>query len=234
MKEVILDFENRMEELYGFLDMLKAMDRQDASIYSASKASYRAIPVKDEWRKVAKASAFLIAYNVVESAVRSGFSYLYDEISNECLTLNEIASVLRDVWLDTEHRKLSPDSATPLSYRRKAVEMVQAVLDDEAAKFDSTKLRISGNLDARKIRELYEKHGIPCWSHYSAKNGFELLNVKDQRNALAHGLKSFSECGRDYTVDDLIRISRQMEIFIKSVLRNLAKYIQDRRYRTPA
>jgi hypothetical protein len=54
--------------------------------------------------------------------------------------------------------------------------------------------------------------------------------VKTQRNDLAHGSISFSECGRQYTVDELERIKRQVVVFMRSILRSIGAYIRKQSY----
>jgi hypothetical protein len=230
MKAVIDDFEQRVKEVRGYLRMLKAIEWPNAAIHATTKPSHRTVPIEDEWRKVAKATGYLLIYNIVESAIRSAFAHLYEVIASEGRTLHEVDVVILDLWIDTEHKKISRESATPESYRKKASEMVAAVLANQIVRLDAAHLPVAGNLDARKIRELCELHGVPHNAHKAARGGADLKTVKDQRNALAHGHRSFAECGRDITIDDLVRIAREAEIFVRSILRNMDGFISHRQY----
>lgn len=230
MKVVIDDFEQRVKEVSGYLRMLKAMEWPHAEIHATTKPSHRTVPIEDEWRKVAKATGYLLIYNIVESAIRSAFAHLYDVIAAEGRTLHNVENVIRDLWVDTQHKKISRESATPESYRKKASEMVAAVLAEEIVRLDAAHLPVSGNLDARKIRELCDLHGVPHNAHKAARGGADLKTVKDQRNAFAHGHRSFAECGRDVTIDDLVRIAREAEIFVRSILRNMDRFIVQQQY----
>jgi nucleoside diphosphate kinase len=234
MQAVVQDFEQRVREVEGYLKMLKALERSDAVIHSASKPSFKSIPVEDSWRTVAKATVYLLIYNNVESAIRAAFGHLYRVIESNGKVLTQLSEEIRGIWIDAEHMKINRESATPESYRRKAADMVFAVLRAEVVSLSADRLPVSGNLDAQKIREICQLHGVPHKAHRAASGGVELKVVKDQRNALAHGAKSFSECGREITVDDMARIARQAHVFVRSILRNVDRYIAQARYNMSA
>lgn len=230
MQTVLRDFEQRALEVQGYLRMLKAMDWSGAVIHAPGKPSHRNTDIKDEWRKVAKATVYLVIYNNIESAIRSAFAHLYEVIETEKCTLQVVSDEVRDIWIEVQHKKISREQATPESYRKKAAEMVLAALADQVVELVGTRLPIAGNLDARKIREICKMHDVSSDVHHAAKRGVDLRIVKEQRNALAHGHKSFSECGREITVDDLVRIANQAAVFIRGILRNVEDYIIKRRY----
>ena len=90
--------------------------------------------------------------------------------------------------------------------------------------------RVAPYLDADKIREVCLRHSIPVHTHYRASGGTDLATVVTLRNHLAHGNISFAECGRDYTVDQIERIKRQLVTFVGGILRNIADYIDSASY----
>jgi hypothetical protein len=229
MKAVLDDFELRLDETKSFLRMLKLLDAPDASIGSSATSL---TPVQDDWRRVSKATAFLMLYNVVEAAIRSAFSHLYNQVTASGCTAATATSQILEVWIDQQHRLLTRETASPSNYRNSAASIVAQVIAKAVLELNPEKLPVSGNLDAQAIRELFTKHGIPCKTPQKAKGGIDLKLVKDQRNALAHGDKTFSECGRETTVADLQRIADQVDEFMRSALRNLGRYIRGKSYRT--
>ena len=62
------------------------------------------------------------------------------------------------------------------------------------------------------------------------RGGDKLLEVKEQRNSLAHGYKSFTECGRDATLDDLQAIKKQVISFMRQILKNIDRFIAKKKY----
>lgn len=230
MQAVVADFEQRVTEVAEYLRMLKALDRPDAVIHSQSKASHKTTPVEDDWRKVSKATVYLLIYNLVEAAIRSAFGELYETIAHEGRSLQSVSAEIRNTWVLSEHRKLTRETASPENYREAAARMVLAALDREVVRLEASRLPVSGNLDADNIRRVCRNHGVGIGVHRAARGGIDLEIVKQQRNALAHGNRSFSEVGRDVTIEDLVRTTRQAEIFVRGILKNMEKHIVNSGY----
>jgi hypothetical protein len=94
-----------------------------------------------------------------------------------------------------------------------------------------TALRFGGNLDAARIREVCDAHGVSHKTDRRTRGGEKLLVVKNRRNALAHGDLSFVECGRDYTVAELKEIKMQSFWYLKAILRNIDRFNTKKTYR---
>ena len=210
------DVELRFGEIALFLNFLRELSKAptQASTY---------FPSGKQSSPVFKACTFLLLYNVVESCVRSAFGDVYDEIESGSLTFNLAIESVQEVWLK-QQLDVPTDSANHQTYVSLATRIAGHISAGDALRLDSRKLPISGNLDSEAVRLLCRKHGVPLKVSKWAKGGAELSTIKDQRNALAHGVKSFSECGRDYSVKDLQRISRQTRHFLEGFLKSVEKY----------
>lgn len=64
--------------------------------------------------------------------------------------------------------------------------------------------------------------------------GEKLELVKRERNNLAHGDVSFSDCARDLTIGDLTQIKRETIIFISDILAGMKKYYDEKQYKIRA
>lgn len=225
METVLADFQQRADEVRSYLRLLKEMERPGSQLHNPNKASYRTSAIQDDWRRVSKATAYLLIYNLVESSIRSAFERLYQAIEGEGCTLRGLSKKLFDLWVDQKHRSITRETASPKNYKEAAAAMVQAVMEDQVAKLLANLLPMSGNLDADAIRDLCHCHGVPISVPSSTKGGVYLGVVKEQRNALAHGNKSFSDCGREVTVADLERIANQTQVFVRAILKNVKRAI---------
>jgi len=135
---------------------------------------------------------------------------------------------LRELWVHNEFR---PDPTRhPENNAKRAWEMLELVVASKHIQFDPKLLSIGGNLDADRVRELSAKYGFSHGTSRSTKGGYHLVRVRQERNNLAHGLKSFKECGRDLTLDTLIEIKRQVVVYIRQILRNIQSFVDRRRY----
>ena len=68
----------------------------------------------------------------------------------------------------------------------------------------------------------------------STRGGDLLVKIKNGRNDLAHGLKSFTEYGRDLTFDGLQDMKLQVEKYIREILKNMEKYVKGREFKGPS
>ena len=116
--------------------------------------------------------------------------------------------------------------------RLSLAKLVKGAVDDVAASLSADDLRFSGNLDAARIRKTCLDHGVSSKVHPRAKGGEKLRLVKDKRNDLAHGNLSFAECGRDYTLPQLVEIRRETLVFVRGILRNVERHTAGKAYRS--
>lgn len=94
-------------------------------------------------------------------------------------------------------------------------------------KFTKNILQISGNLDARAIRELLKEHKI---SFPDQTDKHKMFIVKQKRNQLAHGEESFGDSARDFTVSDLEDFKDEVLVFIGNVIDTMKEYHDDKKY----
>ena len=103
--------------------------------------------------------------------------------------------------------------------------IAKTVLDNEILSFERDCINISGNIDAKKIREIIKQFG-----GNEISNGRDLKTIKDKRNNLAHGEFTFSEIGKDYTVKDLVDYKDETKQYLSSVLDEIQDYIDNQKY----
>ncbi len=226
MDEVIEEFEERVVEVAAFLKVLERLENPDVVLVHRRKRR-RLRVLKDSSHKVMKATVFLLIYNLVESAIRSAFRQLYTTIEVEKKTAAELRRELRRVWVGQQFDKFAEGTASLRNYREVAEKLADQIIEDTAIRLSADLLPVSGNLDADVIRKVCHSHGIPVRTHFRALGGCELETVKRQRNALGHGDVSFSACGQQYAVTDLKRIHRQSVVFVRSILKNIRRYVEE-------
>jgi hypothetical protein len=220
-------FRDRVRDLNALLKLISQLEQQRPAIPGHFTIDIHPL-------SVLKASVFIVIYNLVESTIRTGFESLYREIELQGLTYDTLRAELRTLWIDQQFRhKMDLYSASPRTYFDKIKELVDSVHHDAVLRLDSTRLPLSGNLDAHAIREVCKRHGVSGESPPATRGGEDLTVVKAQRNNLAHGNTTFSECGRDYSVTDLRRISVQAVNYLRAILKNIERYGKSRLYAAP-
>ena len=104
------------------------------------------------------------------------------------------------------------------------LELVAAALDVEE--------HFSGNVDARRVREVAAIYGFSTNSNRSlTHDGAELLTIKNIRNDLAHGIKTYEEVGRDYPIKRLLEISIRATAYMAAILDNVSAYLDAEEFR---
>ena len=93
--------------------------------------------------------------------------------------------------------------------------------------FSKEMLNINGNLNAKKIKNICDKH---CIRYRVIDDKMKLEEVRRERNALAHGDESFSNCARDLTISDLENIKDTIFGFLSRIIEGMKKYCDDKQY----
>ncbi len=230
MDLVIKDFEERAKDIQSYLRMLERMESPGASVRRLAGSRQSSVAVKENWRVIGKAAAYLLIYNLVESAVRSGFERLYRIVETEQCTCQDLSKSIRAVWLDQRHRAVRHETASAVNYRDAASRLVDEVIESRIIRLSAEELPGAGSLDAARIRDVCSRHELVLRTHRNARGGETLVKVKGQRNALAHGDKSFAECGREVTLEELRKTAKETELYVRGFLRSLKRFIQRKEY----
>lgn len=224
MVTVIADFEKRVTEIELFFKHLESLEEDGALLYFPNRTRRKTQPHNNELIKVFKANVFLLLYNLAESSIKQSLTEVYDSISSDNLTYQDVIDEIKKIWIAQKHD----------NFRNKGTENIFIAINQLASeiieiRFDPTKV-ISGNIDGRKIKEFSTKHGFSDRTHKNANNGNKLHLVKTQRNNLAHGTISFAECGRNYGVGQLRDTKKEVILYLRNILRNIKKYLDDKEY----
>ena len=225
MKTVVADFEKRVAEIELYFRHLEAIEERDGKLSIATARSRALREIEPELVKVLKANLFLLLYNLVESSVRQALAEIFDTISSERMTYSDVSDRIKKIWIREGHGK----------FKNKSTEQIfqsLATLADDIVEINfGNGVVTGGNVDGRKIREFSDAYGFSCTVHRNAKNGVKLYDVKKRRNDLAHGLVSFAECGRNYTLSDLAQTKHEVVMYLRGILRNITRYIDTKSFR---
>ena len=223
MKTVVADFKKRVAEIEVYLRYLEAIAERDAKpITTARSKTIR--DIDPELVKVLKANMFLLLYNLVESSVRQAITEICDTISSEKLAYSDASDQIKRIWLNEGHQ----------GFKNMSTQEIFQFLENLPDDVIEIKFRpgiTGGNVDGRKIREFADEYGFSCVVHRNANEGVKLYDVKNRRNDLAHGLQSFAECGRNYTVPDLQKTKHEVVMYLRGILQNVSRYLEQKRFR---
>lgn len=224
-------FEQRVAEVDRYFKFLKLLDEPGVGIHRPQRTRRQVATIESELHPMLKASSFLVLYNLIESTIRKAFDEVYGSVGTDGV-YKDVTVELRAQWIRHRCRPLRDPSTNMRTIERVASQLIDDALSGKPINLggQSDWLRGGGNLDAQKIRELCDDHGIRLEVNKAAKGGHELSTVKSKRNSLAHGDELFSEVGRDYTYTQLEKIKQQVILYMRSVLRNFDEFAKNRSY----
>lgn len=209
----LADFGERRRQVRHYLSSVAQAERE-AKIAVATRIQ--------EGRLLAlRAGTFLILYNLVEATTRAAIAAIHDNITTNrspvsVLTLNLRKEVIRLF-------KKGADPARDHTLTDFPADFVAIALDQAH--------NLAGIVDARLIRQLGERYGFSCQTMKEVtRDGVDLLTIKNNRNDLAHGTKTFEEVGRDYTSIELLLLSRRSMHYMNGILNNVARYLDGKAY----
>lgn len=224
MTTVIAEFETRVKEVDLYFKFLNELINDNAQLYFSTRTRNKKRNVDPELLKVLKANGFLLLYNLIEASAKKSIEKIFEKVSAENLQYKDFRDEVKVRWIDHNYKNFQQKGSKEIF---RAIEKIAS--DTITITFDARKV-ISGNVDARKIREFAAAYGFSDRTHYQAKNGNRLLFVKTNRNDLAHGVVSFAECGRQHTFEDLDKTRKEVVVYMRGILKNVDEYITKRLY----
>lgn len=236
MQETRDDFAKRKSEIDVYFNFLEKINTDNAFLQYKEWNRDNSFIDKQEFinpeiLKILKANGFLLLYNLVESSIKKALLAIIQAIDNddEIITLQKLTDVLKKLWISQNISNFKNANDQTLF---KLIEDITAnVLDDLAISFEEKyiKKELSGNVDVGKIKEIADKYGFSSVISVIGKE-YALKDIKDNRNKLSHGNITFAECGRFYSIQEMIKYKNDTIDYMQDILRNIEEFIVNRGY----
>lgn len=217
MQNVLQEFHDRVVEIEAYLEFFRQVDANEMLLVRAENSEPAYLPQQQQdLLRTFKASALLMLYNLMESSVTNAVEAIFDELEQRAIPFDQCRDEIRLVILKNA-KNHDPQKLLP-EIRALATDIVTKTFRPDAV--------VSGNVDAREIREVAKRYGFS----EPRSRGDRLLTVKTNRNDLAHGSKSFAEVGRSFSVNDIIVIKDDVVAYLTETLGHVANYLNARQY----
>ncbi|MFK7950874.1 MAG: MAE_28990/MAE_18760 family HEPN-like nuclease [Saprospiraceae bacterium] len=234
MIDAINDFNDTKIEINKYFDFLEKVDGLNIGvpfIHYPINPSIPSYKIDEEVSKILKANAFLMLYNLTEATIKNGIWELLTRVESEQIPYKDLKEELKNIWLD---RKLqiefkSKDNAIV----KQLSKVIESVLNNTLIFYtDKKQIKFeSGNLNIDTIKKTAKLYGFAKVDevHTNQKEAFK--KVKAERNNLAHGDKTFSDCGNDYSFNDLKNYKDYVFDYLERVLQSIETFINDKGYK---
>jgi hypothetical protein len=231
-------FEERLQEIETYLDLLDALDRQ---VQSGPPPMIGGSLITTQQQKILYSAVYLQLYNLVEATI----TWCVDAVCAAAAESGrwypaDLSADLRREWVRSTvrtHIDLNYDNRLESAFEfcnwlLKTIPVpTWKVEQGHAGNWDDQGIEnISGRLgcELRISPEVYSRIKRP----FRDDKG-PLAFVKDLRNRLAHGSVSFSECGTGVTVPDLRDLKQRTVLYLREVVAAFRAYIDRHMFLIP-
>ena len=219
MQNTLSIFKDRKQEIEFYFSIMIEIDNENPNIHTVDNTRFY---------KIMKSNFLLMLYNLVEACIVSGMMEIYEDLKNDNCSYNQVIREIQEIWYKYKINEIYGPATERITYENQVQQIIENITTNAPIILAKDALGISGNLNARKIKEICDKHKI----RYSlATSGASLERVKRERNSLAHGDVSFSDCARDLTIGDLENIKDEVILFLTGILDGMKNYYDQKLYK---
>lgn len=211
-------FEDRKAEIEFYYSIMLDIENNTGKISTVDNSKFF---------RILKSNFLLMLYNLVEACVVSGMMEIYESLKQSQSGYNDLIDEIQTLWSNYRIGDIYKSSGTRSSYERGTHDIITQVITDQPVFLNRAALDISGNLDARRIKTLCDKHHI---RYVASDDDGCLRTVKEKRQNLAHGDESFGDCARDMTLGQLEHIKDEVVRFIGAILVGMKDYYDNKLY----
>ena len=219
------DFDYRKIEVEDYFSFLKIINDDATQIKYVNGAEIVEKKISNKLQTMFIANAFLILYNLIESTVKNSIVEIYNKIKEDKNSYENLSENLQKIWINQKIDNLKEGTYNHDTLLKTIQNIAKNVLAKETIALSKDDINISGNIDAKKIRELAENIGFE-----KSSNGRNLQNIKDKRNRLAHGEQTFYDVGKNFTFKELNGFKQETFDYLTDVIEKIEKFIVDQEY----
>lgn len=219
MRDTLNIYEERKKEIEFYYSILVDFDKNGKNVANTidNKLFFR----------ILKSNFLLMLYNIVEATITTGMLEIYEQLRNEKCTYSSLISEMQNIWRNYKVKEIYHSSYQLKSYINMVEGVVNDIINETPIIFNKNMLDINGNLNAKRIKEICDRHRI---RYKVVDDEMTLERVRIKRNALAHGDESFSDCARDITISDLEKLKDTVFKFLTDITDGMKKYYDEKQY----
>lgn len=209
------EFDKRSEEIDTLYSHIASIDAKTSTLLNSTTTGLISI---------LSSSMCLMLYNQVESTAFSCVESIYDGIHEKRVSFNKLVpGFKKKIIHDCRQAYHSADS------------LMKSFQDNDISEvIAKTSLKLekvfSGNVDAKRIKEVLKNYHLQVTNPNHLNQGAELLNLKTARNSLAHGSASFEKYGRSLTISDLHKLRDNIREYMSHLITLTENYLEAEAY----
>lgn len=223
-------FEDRLQEIETYLDLLDALERQ----VQERSPTVGGVPITAQQQKILYSSVYLQLYNLVEATVTWCVDAVCAAAAKDARWRpGDLSMDLRREWV-----KHTARTHIDLNHEHRldsAVAMCDSLIQALPVLAWTVERGGGGNWDEEEIKTIARRLGLELTISPEVYLGVKrrirddkgsLVLVKDLRNRLAHGSLSFAECGDGVTAFDLRDLKNRTASYLREVVAAFRAHIE--------
>ena len=224
---------DRSSEVTVYLEFLKVAVERRAVL--TAKDGDLILQLSQGLTHTLKANLLLLLYSAMEATLIQLLDEMHFAIGSNCVSADALNGELLRVVLKTVKKDKSTtvlSSTAPLHQS-----LFTYWISDWQSRTSAKEKRvdgISGSVDSLVFYEQLKKFGVVAPTHDdkppSHLTSRALQTVKTKRNELAHGETSFTDLGRDLSVESLDADSLAVFDTLRNIAAEVDKYLREQRY----
>ena len=220
-------YAERKSDVKAYVTLIKRLDAQMS-------------PQKS--RRILRANVFILLYNLIESTIANCGQELNREfVDITTAQIPDLTESIVNYWIEHTLTCYLTKKGTRIS-KQLRYENIKNLAKKISMPTSSLELEFNfegiGNLDYSEIKRIFNKYGIEtrlpkklyqkiCRPRFDSKGILQF--IKDTRNALAHGEKSFTEFG-DYSPEDIKKFAVTVFEYLECMIGKIEDFIQNKKY----
>jgi hypothetical protein len=239
MSDLSQTFEERLREIDAYLDLLDAVQDQVGS--GKNRSTGQGLHVTEQQQRILHSGVYLQLYNLVESTITRCINGVSNAAARDERWLpHDLSDKLRRQWVqDTMRTNIELNADKKLESAVKLCNLL--IAKRPVSKFD-IQTGGGGNWDDIQIENIANRIGLALNFTPNVQQDIKkkrrddkgaLGLIKKMRNDLAHGERSFEDCGAGHTVSDLRELKEWVAAYLQEVVTQFETFVESYAFLTP-
>lgn len=222
-------FEERKNEVNIYFEFINPIGIDNSRNKTIKYDSQNKLTTTNELKQVLKSNGIMILYNLIEGVVSKSLEEIIDCINDQEIKYCDLKPGFKRIILKSTSKKTTKD------FEEKNIDLVnfidsicQEVFNLELNQ-DNKKILSGGggNIDAKYIRDNIAKKLHIRFS----RNEDCLVTIKNDRNHLAHGSKSYITCSQNKTLNEIKKQKTKVFKYLNHYVNAIDKYVDTEQYK---
>lgn len=225
--------QEREQEVNGYLEFLEVAVERPAII--SANGGELTLPLSINLTHTLKANLLLLLYSAMEATLIQLLDEMHDAINSNCDSADNLNSELLRLVLKTFQKNANTQAFSANSPLHQG--LFKHWINDWKGKTTAKEKRsdgISGSVDGVVFYKQLKKFGVitatPTDKPPSHLTHWALQKIKNDRNDLAHGEKSFVDLGRTLSLGELKINAEAVFVTLKSIAIEVDSYLSSKYY----